>query len=181
MTKLGGWIRSVTRTSQFDFGSGPDAYPAYQWDLLFCVFALEDGNLYISLFFSGFFLNFVLEDANFYMSLVFLGGFFWFWRWEFLRFPDFSAFLRWKMWIFIFPCFFLAFCEFWIRRWEFLHFPSLLCFLHWKIGIFTIPFFVNFGLEDGNFYISLIFLRFFIGRGEFLYFRCAFWLFLNFE
>jgi len=68
------------------------------------------------LHFPVFFLDFFkLEDGNFYISLIFLRFFHWkggifilpcfflafceFWirRWEFLRFPDFSVFLHWKM------------------------------------------------------------------------------------
>ena len=32
MTKLGGWVGEVTRTSRLDFGSGTDPDPAYHWD-----------------------------------------------------------------------------------------------------------------------------------------------------
>ena len=32
MTKLGGRVGEVTRTSQFNFGSGADADAPYEWD-----------------------------------------------------------------------------------------------------------------------------------------------------
>ena len=42
MTKLGGWVCSVTRTSQFNFGSGPDADAACHWDTKCKLFSLAD-------------------------------------------------------------------------------------------------------------------------------------------
>ena len=39
MTKLGEWVRLVTRTSRLDF-EGPDADPAYQWDTKCKLFSL---------------------------------------------------------------------------------------------------------------------------------------------
>ena len=42
MTKLGGWVGSVTRTRQLDFGSGPDSDPAYQWDSVPKLFSMAE-------------------------------------------------------------------------------------------------------------------------------------------
>ena len=41
-TKLGGWVWKVTRTSRFEFGSSPDADPAYQWDTKCKLFSLAE-------------------------------------------------------------------------------------------------------------------------------------------
>ena len=42
MTKLGGWVGLVMRTSWLDFGSGPDGDPAYQWDTKHKLFSLAE-------------------------------------------------------------------------------------------------------------------------------------------
>ena len=42
MTKLGGWVGSVTRTIRIDFGSDPDLDPAYQWDTKCKLFSLAE-------------------------------------------------------------------------------------------------------------------------------------------
>ena len=42
MTKLGGWVGYVTRTSQFDFGSGLDPDTTFQWDTRHKLFNLVE-------------------------------------------------------------------------------------------------------------------------------------------
>ena len=42
MTKLGGRVGYVTRTSRLDFGSGPEANPAYGWDAKRKLFSLAE-------------------------------------------------------------------------------------------------------------------------------------------
>ena len=41
MTNLAGWVRSVTRTSWFDFGSGLNPDPAFQWDTKHELFTVQ--------------------------------------------------------------------------------------------------------------------------------------------